>query len=495
MMETKNASPQRQPPWWQHRAFRSFAKLLLFLALPVFAFYTIDRILGDRAWKAYKRRAEAKGVKLRIEDYVPPAVSDDENYAFAPIFRNMFAGQNEAMKVEKLFTLPYPPNRKPYEAEAKPFDLTEWQKSFIKAGWLQSAGSDPAADVLAALKRVEGSLSQIRAASTRPKSRWPVQWNEGPGARPYHYQTLKAVSQCLALRARALLALDRPDEALEELRHIFRIDQSISNEPTLLPALVRNSLWAQVLNVCEQGFAANKWKTAHLQSIAKEIESLNFLGIWKEALNSERGIGNHIYNLLATATKTELTNAMQGVSSAETASIIWYAIPRGWVRFNQVQYNELLDLDLGDIDSANELVDPRFSRAKAIVDERSSGPVWGRLYTFFADTMVGVTEGGGNRAFEMHSRLRQFRILCAIASFREAHGEAPESLNALVPKYLTAIPHDIMDGKPMRYRRNEDGGCAIWSIGGNRIDDNGTRGEFRSRHQAKDWVLEMPPVP
>jgi hypothetical protein len=93
----------------------------------------------------------------------------------------------------------------------------------------------------------------------------------------------------------------------------------------------------------------------------------------------------------------------------------------------------------------------------------------------------------------MHSRLQQFEILRAIAAYREAHGTFPQDLNELVPQYLDSIPHDIMDGKPMRYRRKDDGGCAIWSIGVNRVDDGGKWGAERSSStKALDWVVELP---
>jgi hypothetical protein len=50
---------------------------------------------------------------------------------------------------------------------------------------------------------------------------------------------------------------------------------------------------------------------------------------------------------------------------------------------------------------------------------------------------------------------------------------AREQASALVPGFITAIPGDVIDGKPLRYRLNPDGGFVLYSIGWNQTDDGG----------------------
>jgi hypothetical protein len=50
-------------------------------------------------------------------------------------------------------------------------------------------------------------------------------------------------------------------------------------------------------------------------------------------------------------------------------------------------------------------------------------------------------------------------------------GEAPASLDALVPTYLPRVPLDPWDGKPLRYAI---GPAKVWSIGRDGRDDGGT---------------------
>jgi len=488
--EPPPATPTRR--WWKHWLFKT---LILTIAV-VAACYIIEKWIGERAWKAYQKDAVAAGKKLRLEDYVPPPIPDAENYAAAPIFQTLFSTYGQRKKTEDSLKLPELPRFGPKKTDPDSLDLTKWQQIFIKARWISKSQGEPSADVLAALERVEGPLSQIRMAALRPKCRWPINWSDGMGAKFHQIETLRAATQCFALRARALLASGRPEEALAELRQIVRIDQSLSQEPTLLPLLVRCSAWSTALDVCEQGIGTNQWKPAQLQTIAKEPGAINFLRAWKFALNSERGMGNHAFEQLAASPGRGLAGLTSGPSGKPSteSNLIWSAIPRGWIRWNQIDYNELIDRDVADIGFDVERIGPRYCSSEAVLKQRFSS-VAGRFQYLITNMIVPVTSQVANRAFESHSRLQQTRIHCAIALYRQATGETPPSLENLVPAYLEAIPHDIMDGNPMRYRRSENGSVAVWSIGINRVDDGGARGQTKgSRSKALDWVVEIPPV-
>lgn len=482
------ATPARR--WSRHWLVRTFVISLIAIS----AFYAIERMLGERAWKAYQKKAIANGIQLRFDDYLLPPISDDENYAAAPVFQGICTEPDAAKTVEALFDLPTLQRKKSAKLKPDPLDLSDWQQTFFKAGWINQLGSDPAADVLVALERMEVSLTKVRQASGRPKARWPVKWEDSPVSVPPHYGVLQSMSRVLALRTRALLATNRPDEAIEELRHLFRIARSLKSEPTLLTELVRMALWQVALEVAEQGIAAGKWEAVHLDALETETGTENFLADLEFGFNSERGIANKMLDHLTTAKHRDFVAFYPAARSSPIKSVIWFVLPRGWIRHNQVEYNELLDADLGDIDSANELIDSRFSRAKATLMQRSSSSL-DEVYHFLPRTLVSGLLEAATRAFDAHTRLRQFKILCALARYRADHGELPLSLEELVPAYAHTLPHDIMDGKPMRYRRTKEGGCILWSIGKNKTDDGGTEGKVRRRPQALDWIVELPPLP
>ena len=82
----------------------------------------------------------------------------------------------------------------------------------------------------------------------------------------------------------------------------------------------------------------------------------------------------------------------------------------------------------------------------------------------------------GDYGDHIESYLRyQAALRCAEAAlacerYRLAHKAWPESLEQLVPQYLTAVPSDPYDGKPLRLQRSPEG-MVIYSVGPNQTDD------------------------
>lgn len=66
----------------------------------------------------------------------------------------------------------------------------------------------------------------------------------------------------------------------------------------------------------------------------------------------------------------------------------------------------------------------------------------------------------------------QLQTVIALRRYRLAAGELPDTLDALVPKYLPAVPIDTFDGRPMRYTRTDDG-AIVYSVGRDGVDDGG----------------------
>ena len=89
------------------------------------------------------------------------------------------------------------------------------------------------------------------------------------------------------------------------------------------------------------------------------------------------------------------------------------------------------------------------------------------------------------------------RIAIALERFRLAHGNYPESLDALAPEFMAEIPHDIIGGQPLHYRRTDDGQFVLYSVGWNETDDGGVvvlnKGSTPSVNRDEgDWVWRYP---
>jgi hypothetical protein len=72
--------------------------------------------------------------------------------------------------------------------------------------------------------------------------------------------------------------------------------------------------------------------------------------------------------------------------------------------------------------------------------------------------------------------MRCSAVALAIERFRQVNGVWPKDLNALVPDYLSSVPIDPHNGKPLRFRKHPEG-VVVYSVGAD-SEDNG--GEFKT---------------
>lgn len=77
----------------------------------------------------------------------------------------------------------------------------------------------------------------------------------------------------------------------------------------------------------------------------------------------------------------------------------------------------------------------------------------------------------------LHVRTQAARLAVALQACRNQTGAWPDTLDALVPEFIEAIPADWVDGKPLRYlpsaQDNPDAKPTIYSIGPDGDDDHG----------------------
>jgi hypothetical protein len=100
-----------------------------------------------------------------------------------------------------------------------------------------------------------------------------------------------------------------------------------------------------------------------------------------------------------------------------------------------------------------------------------------------------------NKFVLIQSQVDLARVACALERFRLAHGNYPESLELLAPQFTKTLPHDIINGQPLHYRRTEDGKFVLYAVGWDEKDDGGkiffTKNGTVDREKG-DWVWQYP---
>lgn len=117
---------------------------------------------------------------------------------------------------------------------------------------------------------------------------------------------------------------------------------------------------------------------------------------------------------------------------------------------------------------------PEQSGAWGLAMQRLEDPVWRERHLLASILLPAL--GRANLSFAMATSQREATVAgIALERYRRAHGTYPATLAELVPAYLTAIPLDPWDGKPIKYLPPDANRQTpiLYSVGENQIDNHG----------------------
>ena len=170
-------------------------------------------------------------------------------------------------------------------------------------------------------------------------------------------------------------------------------------------------------------------------------------------------------------------------------------MPGGWIYQNMKTISEMhQEFTLPAVDAKAHRILPEISeQGTRAVETMRTGP-----YTIFAKMLLPALQKSLQKSARMQTYVDDARIACALERYRLAESKLPDALNALVPRFIDQIPNDVIDGKPLRYRRNSDGGYILYSVGWNRKDDGGEIAWVKQKKGSEvdvamgDWPWSMP---
>jgi hypothetical protein len=378
-----------------------------------------------------------------------------------------------------------------------------------------AAPSVAALGVLEALSECDPLLEELRAASTRPHCRFNIHYEQEEPASILlpHLAVLKHLCQILQLRASAELALGRTDDAASDLNLMFYLTDASHDEPFLISQLVRIALLQITLQPFAEGL--HQWSEPQLRAFQERLGRFDFCADLKRTQEAERGLlgdvmidyvrrAPHRYQLI------DSFGAMDGRpgGSAVTAALI-SAAPNGWFCLEQVNYGRAFDdYVLPAIDVPGRRLSPAASQQaeKRIAALTAHSPsVLVLRHRFFCRLMLPAICRPLQKTAFAQTAADAALLACALERFHRAQGQFPETLDALRPTFIKTLPHDVINGQPLKYRRTEDGCFLLYSVGWNEKDDGGTVALLPNRQGADapdnrggaeapdgDWVWRVP---
>ena len=497
------------------RALISFAVLCTLIGL----FYAEEDWRGWHAWQKFKHEWEAKGERFDRASVVPSPVPDDQNFALTPIvvssysyildknghqIRPQLTNVVNRLRMAVAHNNNSPTNGVGNWEKSTATDLKVLQQYYRALAAktnefpVPAQPQSPAADVLLALSKYDSAIEELRQASLLPYSRFPLEYDkDNPAAILLpHLNALRGCARVLQLRAIAELQNGQSDKALDDMKLMFRLAESVRTEPILISHLVRIAILDITMQPVWEGLAEHKWSDTQLVELDRELAKFDFLADYRLSMRGELvllqgGVIDWLRRL-----PEELPNISGDMSSGADPSlrILCRLIPSGWFYQNQLRCaRPMVELYLPVADLNQGIISPAVARrgvAGVEADARHTTP-----YNIIEKMMLPAL-GAATRKFACgQSFVDLARVAIALERYRLAHGVFPESLDALAPQFIAKLPHDIINGQPLHYRRTAGGQFVLYSVGWNETDDGGVVALRTGRNidfEKGDWVWQYP---
>lgn len=444
--------------WFKRLAF-GVACLITLIGL----FYTVENWRGKHAWETWQHDREAKGDRYDWASIAPPPVPDEENVAAAPIFAELFPKPPAKPRLDAV-RLPDCQGATGNWRLGRPTDLVKWRACFTNE------------DLTAALGRYEPVLSEVETALQRPQCRFPIRYEDHYSAALPHLAPLRNLARVYALRA----STGSPDSALRDIQLCLRLADALKTEPVLISSLVRIAILEMAVQPVWEGLTTHRWNDAQVASVQAGFGKFNECEQLARAFQGERRFGFAATHWLLA--KPRMINFLAADATANRLAAI---APAGWF------YQNLLHIDRYYVEKVLPTIDTEQRRINVTAVEATErelarpGP-----YTFLASMLLPAVQQCTRKAALSQTVADQIVVACALERFRLARAELPNTLDALVPQYLAEIPRDVIDGQPLRYRRDGVDNFTLWSVGWNQTDDGGqiARNGERVDDPKGDWV-------
>jgi hypothetical protein len=510
------------------RTLRRGLVALAWIVSLVALYYGVADWRGRHAWNEYRQNYEAHVAPLDFAAFIPKPIPDSENFAAIP-FAQSWLDQRFGQSTNFLYNhdawsqagkmIDGPPKRPHGQKYEKHFEnLVAWQEALtaVRSHAVKPQGgfwsdrldlasrAQAAPAVLDGLKDDEAVLDELRLASARPDARYPVLYDmENPCTTLFpHLAVIKQTCQRLEIKACAELAAGQNQNALDDVKLILYLADTVKAEPSLISYLVRIACVQIAIQPIWEGLAEHRWTDAHLQQLQVRLEPYDFLADMQGALHAERAEGVLTVDFL----KKKGLSAFADVGDDSSGSRDWdkavlYLLgriaPAGWYDLEKLHYCQHFDGEFrGSVDEASRRVSPGTVAANAMeVAPLAIGPQHWRViiqHEMVAAVMLPSLPRLPVTAARAQTATDQAAIACALERYRLANGQFPENLQALVPRFAAHLPNDVIGGESFKYRRADDGRFVLYSIGWNEKDDGGVPGETQFDQTQGDWVWEYP---
>ena len=323
----------------------------------------------------------------------------------------------------------------------------------------------PAEKFLAAHGPTIDKTRQAAAAGT--ECRYPIDFSKGISATLPHIQEARRLARILSLRLHVAAANEDAAAAIESLKLELALAQTMDHEPLLIVQLVRMAVLGVALNDVRVLVSDLPLTDAELADLQRLVAGIDVQRPIKEGMIGERAMGFHTFHNLSQMHGMELLAGEDGELQRPGDLRVFLELLREMI--------EAADLPPAEARMAAQRTEQKLF---ALVAKDN---VLEKLETVVTTQLVPAT----GKVFDASARAQAARdsAVCGIAfrRYQLAHGSPPDSLAALVPEFLPAVPLDPFApaGTPL-ILLNDGNQFAIYSVGLDGRDDRALLGNPES---------------
>ena len=331
--------------------------------------------------------------------------------------------------------------------------------------------------VVAHFKKAEDDFAQLEEALKRPYDQYPYAWNDGIEMNYPHLVKVKQFTQSAAMRSTAFSAMARSSASFRDAQLAISLIHT-GDSDLAMSRLVQMAQAGNALNTLRAAQQFHVWNDEQWSEVQAQLREMDFPGLIPASIRVD-----------AIMMRIEILKMQKSIAliMAEYPFLGAMALPGlqamfgKWQRLLLIAYFDMIS----EIETALEK-----SRTQPWRD-CNVGPLPRSLEDYEYGHFGFLVPDGDKtfqRALNVQTYIELAEVACALERYCLANQQYPETLEELVPDYLDASPRDPMTHEPWHYRRDEDRGFRLYTVGKNGRDDGGEF-EQRSNVNVKDDIL------
>ncbi|MFA5393916.1 MAG: hypothetical protein WC081_02340 [Candidatus Ratteibacteria bacterium] len=439
-----------------------------------FGSHAIANLVASQKLNKTIQQAKAEGIKLTLQEIIPPPVSDKDNAAL--VYQQAF-DLIDKLKAKYKEEWKY----MPYESQIKTEKLTLQQKNVISR-----IMKDPEFARFYAL---------LERAVNLPSCRFNLRYEDGPAMLLPHLSKMRSLARLLAARTYILAQEGRYKEAMESATTGLRLGNSLADESILISQLVRIAAdqiamdsFRQLLNNFNGAVSVRDYRNL-ISAIDRKDKSLT------TGLEGELALGGGYFFELGLGKRRITARESEFIASGGKKNIGFPAAIRVmsrsfgqdnigsqifWTIYCSYLGKPVLKEDYAfSIQGYSTLI--RLSQ-KTYFSAKNETSEWERKISItekfaamkhIVSLLMLPALGRANQQQSICTAgLESLKLATALKIYKQKHGNYPDMLLSVSPEIIPELPLDPFTGKDYIYRK-EGKGFILYSVGPNERDDNG----------------------